>query len=139
MTQTSEPQSGYGQNQGESSPLSTPQMDDPEPGSDIPQHCSLQWDAMEAAGDAADAAIKELEDRMQAFAECLKRSGQEPWKWPPPAPGGEYVNATDVSRAIASTAGVQPASPSYRLGQIEAIRGTIAGCRRHLKTVLGMR
>jgi hypothetical protein len=137
MTQTSEPQSGYGQNQAVSSSANTPKMDDPEPGSDIPRHCSLQWDAMEAAGDAADAAIKELEERMQAFSECLQRSGQEPWQWPPPAPGGEYVNAGESSPATASTVVAVTVSPLYRLGQIEAIRGTIAGCRRHLKHLLG--
>jgi hypothetical protein len=138
MTQTSGQQSNSSLTMGENTLSNAPAADDPPPGSGIPLHCSLQWDAMSEAGREADAAIKTLEDRMKAFMECLERGPEEPWQWPPPAPGGEYVDATEPSPATASTVVAVTVSPLYRLGQIEAIRGTIAGCRRHLKHILGI-
>jgi hypothetical protein len=138
MTDESQTQQSSQDETGESFASSSPTMDDPQPGSDTPPHCSLQWDALEEASDKAEAAIALVEDCMRALMACLVRDPRAPWPPLPPAPGGEYVNAGESSPATASTVVAVTVSPLYRLGQIEAIRGTIAGCRRHLKTVLGM-
>jgi hypothetical protein len=92
---------------------------------------------LEEAGDAAEAAIALVEDRMQAFMACLQRDPRVPWPPLPPALGGEYVSAEAVAHAIALNVSVH-VTPSYKLQQIEAVRGTIAGCRRHLKHLLGI-
>ena len=111
---------------------STPALDDPEPGSDIPQKCSLQWDALVQQGDVVDAAIAELQARMGALADCILGTGRKADPWPAPAPGGEYVSA--------SSAPASPASAmSYKRQQIDETIGLIAGARRRLKDLLRTR
>jgi len=108
---------------------STPALDDPEPGSDIPLKCSLQWDALAQQGDVVDAAIAELQARMGALADCILGTGKKADPWPAPAPGGEYVSAL--------TAPVSPVSAaSYKRRQIDDTIGLIAGARRRLKDLL---
>jgi hypothetical protein len=135
--ETQKQQSTQGQTAA-NSVLSSALPDDPEQESDTPLHCSLQWDALEEAGNAADAAITLVEERMRAYMECIARDPRAVWPVLPPAPGGEYVDAGESSPATASTVVAVTVSPLYRLGQIEAIRGTINGCRRHLKHILGI-
>jgi hypothetical protein len=108
---------------------STPVPDDPEPGSDIPLKCSLQWDAVTQQGDVVDAAVAELQARMAALADCILGTGKKADPWPAPAPGGEYVNASGApaSRATAMT---------YKRQQIDETIGLINGARRRLKDLL---
>jgi hypothetical protein len=105
---------------------STPAPDDPEPGSDIPLRCSLQWDALAQQGDVVDAAIAELQARMGALADCILGTGKKADPWPAPAPGGEYVN---VSGAPASPA----TAVSYKRQQIDLNIQALHGIRRHFK------
>lgn len=109
---------------------STPAPDDPEPGSDIPLKCSLQWDAVTQQGDVVDAAVAELQARMAALADCILGTGKKADPWPAPAPGGEYVNVSGApaSRATAMT---------YKRQQIDDTIGLINGARRRLKDLLG--
>ena len=111
---------------------SIPALDDPEPGSDIPLKCSLQWDSVTQQGGVVDAAIAELQARMGALADCILGTGKKADPWPAPAPGGEYVN---VSGAPASPATVK----SYKRQQIDETIGLIAGARRRLKDLLRTR
>ena len=108
---------------------SIPVPDDPEPGSDIPPKCSLQWDAVTVQGDVVDAAILELQARMAALADCILGTGKKADPFPPPAPGGEYVNVSGApaSRATAMT---------YKRQQIDDTIGLIAGARRRLRDLL---
>jgi hypothetical protein len=117
------------QNQATLSAL-TPAPDDPEPGSDIPLKCSLQWDSVTQQGDVVDAAVAELQARMGALADCILDTGKKADPWPAPAPGGEYVNVSGApaSRATAMT---------YKRQQIDDTIGLINGARRRLKDLLG--
>ena len=108
---------------------STPLPDDPEPGSDIPPKCSLQWDALVQQGDVVDAAIAELQARMGALADCILGTGKKADPWPAPAPGGEYVSASSAAASPASAA-------NYKRQQIDETIGLIAGARRRLKDLL---
>ena len=106
--------------------VSTPVPDDPEPGSDIPLKCSLQWDALVQQGDVVDAAIAELQARMGALADCILGSGKKADPFPPPAPGGEYVSA--------STAPAGPVSAvSYKRQQLDLNIQALHGIRRHFR------
>ena len=105
---------------------STPVPDDPEPGSDIPLKCSLQWDALVQQGDVVDAAIAELQARMGALADCILGTGQKADPFPPPAPGGEYVSV--------STATAGPVSAvSYKRQQLDLNIQSLHGIRRHFR------
>jgi hypothetical protein len=108
---------------------STPAPDDPEPGSDIPLRCSLQWDALAQQGDVVDAAIAELQARMAALADCILGTGKKADPWPAPAPGGEYVNVSSAPAAPAFAV-------SYKRQQIDETIELIAGARRRLKDLL---
>ena len=108
---------------------STPAVDDPEPGSDIPLKCSLQWDALVQQGDVVDAAIAELQARMGALADCILGTGQKADPWPPPAPGGEYVSVGPASASPVS-------ATSYRQRQIDQSIAAISAERRRLKDLL---
>ena len=103
--------------------------DDPPPGSDIPLQCVLIYDAMEEAGDNVDSAIARLQGLMADYADCILGSGKKADPFPPPAPGGEYVNV-----------GSAPASPvsatSYRQRQIDESIAAISAERRRLKDLL---
>ena len=103
--------------------------DDPPPGSEIPPQCVLIYDAMEEAGDKVDSAIARLQGLMADYADCILGSGKKADPWPPPAPGGEYVN---VSGAPAAPVSVK----SYKRQQIDETIGLIAGARRRLKDLL---
>jgi hypothetical protein len=127
MTQAVQPQSSP--QSGGIVTASTQAPDDPEPGSDIPLNCSLQWDAVVQQGDVVDAAVAELQARMGALADCILGTGQKADPWPPAAPGGEYVSV-----------GSAPASPvsatSYRQRQIDESIAAISAERRRLKDLL---
>ena len=114
------------------SSASTLTADNPPPESDIPLACSLQWDALQAQGDVVDAAIAELQARMGALADCILGTGQKADPFPPPAPGGEYVDA-----------GIAPATPvsatGYRQRQIDESIKAISAERRRLKDLLRTR
>ena len=105
---------------------STPAPDDPEPGSDIPLKCSLQWDALAQQGDVVDAAIAELQARMGALADCILGTGQRADPWPPPAPGGEYVAALTATASPASVV-------SYKRQQLDLNIQALHGIRRHFR------
>jgi hypothetical protein len=124
MTQAVQPQSLP--QSGGTVTASTQALDDPEPESDIPLNCSLQWDALQAQGDVVDAAIAELQARMGALADCILGSGKKAQPWPPAAPGGEYVSVSGA-----------PASPvsagSYKRQQIDLNIQALNGIRRHFK------
>ena len=109
--------------------VSTPVPDDPEPGSDIPLKCSLQWDALVQQGDVVDAAIAELQARMGALADCILGTGRKADPWPAPAPGGEYVSVSSAHASHVSAA-------SYKRRQIDEMIELIAGARRRLKDLL---
>jgi hypothetical protein len=127
MTQAVQPQSLP--QSGGTVTASTQALDDPEPESDIPLNCSLQWDALQAQGDVVDAAIAELQARMGALADCILGSGKKADPFPPPAPGGEYVSA--------SSAAANPVSAvSYRQRQIDESIAAISAERRRLKDLL---
>ena len=108
---------------------STPVPDDPEPGSDIPLKCSLQWDALVQQGDVVDAAIAELQARMGALADCILGSGRKADPFPPPAPGGEYVSVSSASASPVS-------ATSYKQRQIDQSIAAISAERRRLKDLL---
>ena len=103
--------------------------DNPPPELDIPQQCSLQWDALMEASDKLDAAALLLEQRAIAMANCIAGLNKPVQPWPGPALGGEYVNATNAPAARAS-------AMSYKRRQIDETIGLIAGARRRLKDPL---
>ena len=103
--------------------------DDPPPELDIPQQCSLQWDALMEASERVDAAIAVLEERAIAMRDCVLSLNKPVQPWPAPAPGGEYVS---VSSAPAS----HVSAVSYKRRQIDEAIGLIAGARRRLKDLL---
>ena len=103
--------------------------DDPPPGSDIPLQCVLIYDAMEEAGDNVDSAIARLQGLMADYADCILGSGKKADPFPPPAPGGEYVNVSNAPAAPVS-------AMSYKRQQIDETIGLIAGARRRLKDLL---
>lgn len=103
--------------------------DDPPPELDIPQQCSLQWDALMEASERVDAAIAVLEERAIAMRDCVLSLNKPVQPWPAPAPGGEYVS---VSTAPAS----RVSAMSYKRQQIDETIGLIAGARRRLKDLL---
>ena len=108
---------------------STPVPDDPRPGSDIPLRCSLQWDALQEASRAVDAAIALLEERAIAMRNCVLGLNPDVQPWPPAAPGGEYVNADFMNSSYASPT-------SYRQRQIDQSIAAISAERRRLKDLL---
>jgi hypothetical protein len=118
-----------GPQEGAMSSASAAAPDDAPPELDIPQRCSLQWDALMAASEGLDAAVLLLEERAIAMRNCVLRLNPDVQPWPPPAPGGEYVSA-----------GSAPANPvsavSYRQRQIDETIGLINGARRRLKDLL---
>lgn len=115
--------------EGSLSALTAAGVDDPRPGSDIPPQCSLQWDALNEASRAVDAAIAVLEERAIAMRDCVLSLNKPVQPWPAPAPGGEYVS---VSNAPANPASAM----SYKRQQIDETIGLIAGARRRLKDLL---
>lgn len=117
------------QTEGSLSALTAAGVDDPRLGSDIPPQCSLQWDALNEASRAVDAAIAVLEERAIAMRDCVLGLNKPVQPWPAPAPGGEYVNVTNAPAAHAS-------AMSYRRRQIDETIGLIAGARRRLKDLL---
>jgi hypothetical protein len=127
MTQAVQPQSLP--QSGGTVTASTQALDDPEPESDIPLNCSLQWDALQSQGDVVDAAIAELQARMGALADCILGTGQKADPFPPPAPGGEYVSVGSAPVSLASAA-------SYRQRQIDQSIQAISAERRRLKDLL---
>ena len=130
MTQEAQGQS-LPQNQATLTAL-TPALDDPEPGSDIPLKCSLQWDALAQQGDVVDAAIAELQARMGALADCILGTGQKADPFPPPAPGGEYVSVSTAPVSLASAV-------SYKRQQIDLNVQALHGIRRHFRELLRMK
>ena len=109
--------------------VSTPVPDDPRPGSDIPLQCSLQWDALQEASRAVDAAIAVLEERAIAMRNCVLGLNPEVQPWPPAAPGGEYVSVSSAPVSLAS-------ATSYRQRQIDESIKAISAERRRLKDLL---
>ena len=103
--------------------------DDPPPELDIPQQCSLQWDALMEASERVDAAIAVLEERAIAMRDCVLSLNKPVQPWPAPAPGGEYVSVSSAPASPASAA-------SYKRRQIDETIGLIAGARRRLKDLL---
>ena len=108
---------------------STPVPDDPRPGSDIPLQCSLQWDALQEASRAVDAAIAVLEERAIAMRNCVLGLNPDVQPWPPAAPGGEYVSVSDAPVSLASAV-------SYKQRQIDQSLAAISAERRRLKDLL---
>ena len=108
---------------------STAVTDDRPPELDIPPRCSLQWDALQEASRAVDAAIAVLEERAIAMRNCVLGLNPDVQPWPPAAPGGEYVDV-----------GIAPATPvsatSYRQRQIDQSLAAISAERRRLKDLL---
>lgn len=129
MSQAAESSSGQ-QTEGTPS-ASTPVPDDPRPGSDIPLRCSLQWDALQEASRAVDAAIALLEERAIAMRNCVLGLNPEVQPWPPAAPGGEYVSVSSAPVSLASAG-------SYRQRQIDQSIAAISAERRRLKDLLRM-
>ena len=111
---------------------STPVRDDPRPGSDIPLQCSLQWDALQEASRAVDAAIAVLEERAIAMRNCVLGLNPDVQPWPPAAPGGEYVSVSSAPVSLASAV-------SYRQRQIDESIKAISAERRRLKDLLRMK
>ena len=120
------------QPEGAMSSALTAAPDNPPPELDIPQQCSLQWDALMDASERVDAAIAVLEERAIAMRDCVLSLNKPVQPWPAPAPGGEYVS---VSSAPASRA----SATSYKRQQIDETIGLIAGARRRLKDLLRTR
>ena len=127
MSQASESLSGP--QEGAMSSASAAAPDDQPPELDIPQRCSLQWDALMAASEGLDAAVLLLEERAIAMRNCVLKLNPDVQPWPPAAPGGEYVN---VSGAPAAPVSVK----SYKRQQIDDTIGLINGARRRLKDLL---
>ena len=73
-----------------------------------------------------DAAIAELQARMGALADCILGTGKKADPWPAPAPGGEYVNATNAPAARASAV-------SYKRQQLDLNIQALHGIRRHFR------
>ena len=127
MSQASESLSGP--QEGAMSSVLAAAPDDQPPELDIPQRCSLQWDALMAASEGLDAAVLLLEERAIAMRNCVLKLNPDVQPWPPAAPGGEYVSASSA-----------PASPvsatSYRQRQIDESIAAISAERRRLKDLL---
>jgi hypothetical protein len=127
MTQAKELLNGL--QEGAMNSVSAPAPDDQPPELDIPQRCSLQWDALMAASEGLDAAVLLLEERAIAMRNCVLKLNPDVQPWPPAAPGGEYVSA--------STAPANPVSAtSYRQRQIDESIAAISAERRRLKDLL---
>jgi hypothetical protein len=127
MTQANE--SLNGPQEGAMSSASAAAPDDQPPELDIPQRCSLQWDALMAASEGLDAAVLLLEERAIAMRDCVLSLNKPVQPWPAPAPGGEYVSVSGAPAAPAS-------AKSYKRQQIDDTIGLIAGARRRLKDLL---
>ena len=127
MSQAKEPLSGQPEAAMNSVLATAP--DDPPPELDIPQRCSLQWDALMAASEGLDAAVLLLEERAIAMRNCVLGLNPDVQPWPPAAPGGEYVSASTAPVSLAS-------ATSYRQRQIDESIKSISAERRRLKDLL---